>query len=292
MVLPPTCDPVPSPPDHMAFSDQSADVSVVIQEFNDNQWFDSAGAYPEEKPFLSFMDLGRIWGAAKLVNSGHSNWEDATSTEMDSSVEKPNLKLFKGRGLYFILSYVIGRRGSASMISSIYKSAADKRDQNPNQSDQNPTGRPIIIVIRGTGGNGGKGSRLGGSGGCGEASQLAVEVGRFFCIHGGVGGHGGDGGAQGGDSGLGQGPKLGTKLVAVPEKAGGVPTLSVTQFCQDFHVSNKIRNLLVNQGFETAGALLEVSDISLLDVGLKVGQIAEMKRALTQFLDGPVAAQN
>lgn len=77
-------------------------------------------------------------------------------------------------------------------------------------------------------------------------------------------------------------------------RAGALPTLPLAEFCQEYRLSEKIRNLLDEQGFETAGSLLEVSDISLLEDGFKKGQIAEMKRALTQFLhkhDVPVAME-
>jgi hypothetical protein len=63
-----------------------------------------------------------------------------------------------------------------------------------------------------------------------------------------------------------------------------VPTLTVAEFCQKYHFGDKIRNLLDQQGFETAGAILEVSEMSLLEVGFKIGHIAEMKRALRQLL--------
>jgi hypothetical protein len=101
---------------------------------------------------------------------------------------------------------------------------------------------------------------------------------------GGTGGDGGEGGSQGGDGGIGQGVKFGAKLVVVRGGAVALPTLPLAEFCQEYRLSDKIRNLLDEQGFETAGSLFEVSDISLLEDGFKKGQIAEMKRALNQFL--------
>jgi hypothetical protein len=93
---------------------------------------------------------------------------------------------------------------------------------------------------------------------------------------------------------MGQGQKFGNKLALVRGRAGALPTLPLAEFCQEYRLSEKIRNLLDEQGFETAGSLLEVSDISLLEDGFKKGQIAEMKRALSQFLrkhDVPVAME-
>ncbi|KAJ7499609.1 hypothetical protein FB451DRAFT_41510 [Mycena latifolia] len=137
----------------------------------------------------------------------------------------------------------------------------------------------------GTGGKGGKGGSIGGEGGLGEGAHIPIEeVHRFRLIYGGIGGDGGEGGIRGGNGGIGQGQKFGTRLVSVHGSTCDVPTLTVAEFCQECCLSDKIRNLLDKAGFETAGALLEVSDVSLLEDGFKRGQIAEMKRALKEFL--------
>ncbi|KAF8150308.1 hypothetical protein K438DRAFT_442351 [Mycena galopus ATCC 62051] len=60
--------------------------------------------------------------------------------------------------------------------------------------------------------------------------------------------------------------------------------MSLSEFCRQYRVSDKIRRQLDKQGFETVGALLEVSDTSLRKAGLKSGQIAELKRALEEFV--------
>ncbi|KAJ7681378.1 hypothetical protein B0H17DRAFT_1333751, partial [Mycena rosella] len=136
----------------------------------------------------------------------------------------------------------------------------------------------------GVGGHGGKGGRVGGAGGLGEAVRIALEeLYRFGHVRGGTGGNGGSGGIEGGAGGVGQGLRSGAKLVSIDGRAE-VPTLTVAEFCREYHVSDRIRFLLDRQGFETAGALLEVSDVYLLDEGFKGGQIAEMKRALKEFL--------
>ncbi|KAJ7450550.1 hypothetical protein FB451DRAFT_1285495, partial [Mycena latifolia] len=148
------------------------------------------------------------------------------------------------------------------------------------------SGKPEIgpNLSGGIGGHGGKGGRIGGDGGSGEAPQIPVEeMYRFRHVYGGTGGNGGNGGVQGGDGGIGHGQKFGTRLVCVRE-GDIVPTLPVADFCRQYCLSDKIHKLLGEQGFETAGALLEVSDISPLEDGFKKGQIAEMKRALKEFL--------
>ncbi|KAJ7450549.1 hypothetical protein FB451DRAFT_1374661 [Mycena latifolia] len=48
---------------------------------------------------------------------------------------------------------------------------------------------------------------------------------------------------------------------------------------------DKIRETLVREGFESVGALLEISRNSLEeDAGLKIGQIGELRSALKKFL--------
>ncbi|KAJ7744241.1 hypothetical protein DFH07DRAFT_834799 [Mycena maculata] len=154
------------------------------------------------------------------------------------------------------------------------------RDKSGRVNDRNPG--PTLHGV--TGGHGGKGGRIGGAGGFGEAMNIAVEeVYRFRRIFGGTGGHGGEGASQGGDGGIGQGPSFGSKLVPA-QRAGDIPTLSVAEFCREYRLSDRIRTLLDEQGFETAAALLEVSDVSLLEDGFKKGQIAEIKRALKELL--------
>ncbi|KAJ7499624.1 hypothetical protein FB451DRAFT_1358744 [Mycena latifolia] len=137
-----------------------------------------------------------------------------------------------------------------------------------------------------TRGKGRKGGSAGGDGaGLGGSARIAIEeVHRFSLIYGGVGGDGGAGGILGGNGGIGQGQTFGTRLVSVDGSAIVVPTLTLAEFCQEYRLSDKIRNLLDEAGFETAGALLEVSDVSLLEDGFKRGQIAEMRRALKEFL--------
>ncbi|KAJ7450546.1 hypothetical protein FB451DRAFT_1285488 [Mycena latifolia] len=145
-------------------------------------------------------------------------------------------------------------------------------------------GTPRPTLYGGTGGHGGRGGKIGGAGGLGQASHFPLkEIHRFSHLSGGTGGEGGEGGNQGGDGGIGQGLKFGTRLASVDEGIV-LPPLRLAEFCQRYCLSDRIRKLLGDQGFETAGALLEVSDVSLLDDGFLPGHIAEMKRALKEFL--------
>ncbi|KAJ6553028.1 hypothetical protein B0H19DRAFT_1155495 [Mycena capillaripes] len=63
-----------------------------------------------------------------------------------------------------------------------------------------------------------------------------------------------------------------------------VPNLSVAAFCKEYALSDAILRRIEKAGFETAGALLETSDSDLKAADFKPGQIAELKRALKDFL--------
>ncbi|KAJ7744250.1 hypothetical protein DFH07DRAFT_777116 [Mycena maculata] len=84
--------------------------------------------------------------------------------------------------------------------------------------------------------------------------------------------------------GLDPGQKSTKQLVSVQGSPVWVPTGTVSQFCHQYCLGEKIKTALEKEGFETAGALTEVSDTALLDVGLQNGHIAEIKRALKEFL--------
>lgn len=71
-----------------------------------------------------------------------------------------------------------------------------------------------------------------------------------------------------------------------------VPTLSLEEFSKKYALGDSVRKLLENQGFETAGALLEISDSDLESVDFKKGHIAELKRALRDFLLENCVAEN
>ncbi|KAJ6569079.1 hypothetical protein B0H19DRAFT_1349971 [Mycena capillaripes] len=148
-----------------------------------------------------------------------------------------------------------------------------------------------LRFIGGSGGRGGSNQLTGGHGGLGEGPQMSTNATRFIRITGGSGGSGGSrnqtgglggSGGSGGFGGAGQRQKVGN-LVSFDRKTAP-RILTVGQFCQDYGVGDEILNLLYEQGFKTAGALFEVSDVSLLEHGWSNGQIAELKRALKEFL--------
>jgi hypothetical protein len=104
-------------------------------------------------------------------------------------------------------------------------------------------------------------------------------------LKGGVGGQGGEGDVEGGMGGVGQGPRFAKMLVVVDGNAAArVPHLTIAKFCKQFQLSEKIWRLLQEEGYETAGALLDVDDVALRNAGFKGGQIAEVKRALKAFV--------
>ncbi|KAF8150277.1 kinase-like domain-containing protein [Mycena galopus ATCC 62051] len=82
-----------------------------------------------------------------------------------------------------------------------------------------------------------------------------------------------------------------TNLLGIEGQTPCVPNISVLDFCLQYRVSDKIRQLLDEEGFETAGSLLEMSDMSLKEAGFRVGQIAELKRALKELVTNTSAKQ-
>ncbi|KAF7373269.1 Kinase-like protein [Mycena sanguinolenta] len=133
--------------------------------------------------------------------------------------------------------------------------------------------------------HGGKSDQKGGGGGLREASHITTQdiehfaeiSGKFFSesmvqrIQAGIGSDGGSGGSEG-------------SMGQVLEFLGRVPRISIGEFCRKFHVNEEIRKLLEEEGFETARALLELTDAELRRVGFKDGQIAELERALKELL--------
>ncbi|KAJ7894329.1 hypothetical protein B0H14DRAFT_2683988, partial [Mycena olivaceomarginata] len=128
----------------------------------------------------------------------------------------------------------------------------------------------------GTGGKGGHGGHTGGQGGLGEAAQLAIEnVGLFRRIQGGIGGEGGPGEVKGG-------PRISHPLLAID--GNRLPPLTLAKFCQEYTLSGNLQKLLQDQGFETVGGLLEANDTDFENAGFKFGHIAELTRALNDFV--------
>ncbi|KAJ7717547.1 hypothetical protein B0H16DRAFT_1897914 [Mycena metata] len=74
------------------------------------------------------------------------------------------------------------------------------------------------------------------------------------------------------------------EFVSVDGKLLRVLNLTVSAFCNKYEISLEIAESLHNADFRTAGALLEVSDTDLMAIKLKKGHIAELKRALKEFI--------
>jgi hypothetical protein len=62
-------------------------------------------------------------------------------------------------------------------------------------------------------------------------------------------------------------------------------------FCETYGVDESIRTTLEREGFKTAGALVEISE-GTLEEKLKIGEIAELKRAVREFLVSNVAMES
>ncbi|KAJ7744240.1 hypothetical protein DFH07DRAFT_963774 [Mycena maculata] len=63
-----------------------------------------------------------------------------------------------------------------------------------------------------------------------------------------------------------------------------VPALAMDEFCRKYGLSDTIQQTLAKEGFQTAGALLETSEASLKDAGLRIGEIGELRTAFRVFL--------
>ncbi|KAF8164256.1 hypothetical protein K438DRAFT_269125 [Mycena galopus ATCC 62051] len=88
---------------------------------------------------------------------------------------------------------------------------------------------------------------------------------------GGVGGGGGKAGVfgYGGDGGKGEGATQVTTLL---------------EFAREYQLGRKTIDALDKLGFESAGGVLKASEADLKDGGFHVGQIAELKRALEEWV--------
>ncbi|KAJ6511828.1 hypothetical protein DFH09DRAFT_1197630 [Mycena vulgaris] len=155
----------------------------------------------------------------------------------------------------------------------------------------NPNGKPFNDGDNrefggGHGGTGGASAGVGGEGGEGKAPEiLRRDINGALAnrdIHGGHGGSGGNGGKFGGKGGVGYAPRI-VQPVHSSDKVEMLPHLEVPEFCKEYRISNKIRSLIEEAGFETAASLCEVTVDNLTGLGFKMGQIAEVQRALRQF---------
>ncbi|KAJ7789415.1 hypothetical protein B0H14DRAFT_2627249 [Mycena olivaceomarginata] len=81
----------------------------------------------------------------------------------------------------------------------------------------------------------------------------------------------------------GQCPQPKERRVQFEKEIIRVPTMSLAEF-HEKHIDKETYELLVKEGFTTVAALLEISESTLKETGLKMGQIAELKSALRTLL--------
>ncbi|KAF7357917.1 hypothetical protein MVEN_00838100 [Mycena venus] len=117
-------------------------------------------------------------------------------------------------------------------------------------------------------------------GGIGGGNKMGIEQAQLFSeFNGGIGGGGGRDGEEGGRGATGQGTKFPRPLMSVDQTA----RRRVPPFTR-LDITDGLRKVLEGQGFVTVGGLCEVSEDDLESVGLQVGHIAALKRALKDFL--------
>jgi hypothetical protein len=85
------------------------------------------------------------------------------------------------------------------------------------------------------------------------------------------------GGQNGGNGGTGEGNVFGSHIVQGRPKN---PAAKVV----DLAVSETIRTVLIDEGYETIEALFLATDVSLAEAGLKRGQINQLKSALAHHV--------
>ncbi|KAF8164248.1 hypothetical protein K438DRAFT_1858078 [Mycena galopus ATCC 62051] len=160
-----------------------------------------------------------------------------------------------------------------------------------NSPDSAPAGRGLRLYLAGgTGGQGGYGGMRGGHGGPGGKAMFDAEplVALGF-VHiradGGVSSGGGKAGVlgHGGDGGKGEGAAQVTTLLGRKVEIA-LSYLPLEEFAREYHLGRKTIDALAKLGFESAGGILKVSEADLKDGGFQVGQIAELKRALEEWV--------
>ncbi|KAJ7614936.1 hypothetical protein FB45DRAFT_873803 [Roridomyces roridus] len=142
-------------------------------------------------------------------------------------------------------------------------------------------------LFGGTGGKGGASDDIGGEGGFGQGTRLPIEdVNEFKRVLGGTGGEGGFGPNKGGFGGMGQATQFGGRLLPAFASGGkGLPNLPLVEFCHTYDLDEDILERLREQGFKMSAALYGLKDDDLMGVGFKVGHVAEVKRALREFVE-------
>ncbi|KAF7340493.1 hypothetical protein MSAN_02120700 [Mycena sanguinolenta] len=88
---------------------------------------------------------------------------------------------------------------------------------------------------------------------------------------------------RGGKGGIGQGLNFGEPLVSIrkgKKKAVRGLNENIGAFCYRYYHGGEIANLLQTHHFNSPASLLHVTDVKLLEVGFRIGHVAELKRAL------------
>ncbi|KAJ7672353.1 hypothetical protein DFH06DRAFT_1124264 [Mycena polygramma] len=159
--------------------------------------------------------------------------------------------------------------------------------KSPDEKNSESGTRVSGYLTGGTGGPGGESANTGGDGGHGEGPRIdADDLSLFAQITGGTGGVGGAGPVKGGTGGTGHAPTFAKAPLSIfpsDRNFKRVQPLTVVQFCKTYHLSDTIRDLLHEEGFETAWALFEVPAAALKRAGFKSGHIAELQWALNQL---------
>ncbi|KAJ7608410.1 hypothetical protein FB45DRAFT_1067497 [Roridomyces roridus] len=166
--------------------------------------------------------------------------------------------------------------------ATIQNSSLAFRPTNGNIDDVRPE------LFGGKSGNGGPSDDVGGDGGLGQGTRLPIEdINGFKRIFGGIGGEGGFGPNKGGIDGEGQATQFGSRLL--PASCKGLPSLPMVEFCLAYDLDEDVLKRLREQGFKMSGALYGLKDEDLMKVGFKLGHVAEVKRALREFVDAAEA---
>jgi len=147
------------------------------------------------------------------------------------------------------------------------------------QATTRETAQRSFIYTGGTGGDGGP-ANIGGDGGIGEGGHIPggfTESYSRFTVNGGIGGKGGDGIYKGGKGGRGQATTLGEVLV--PDSLGPLKDPNAKlEHCAG--LNEQLRDRLMNDGYETIGALRQVQVSDLKQAGYAHGHIASIRSAV------------
>jgi hypothetical protein len=90
-----------------------------------------------------------------------------------------------------------------------------------------------------------------------------------------------------GEGGIGDGLDIAGELPLLSiddDSKDHLPDLSPAEFCQEYRLSNDIRDLLIKHGYDPIGSLLDVKESELKSLGFKIGHNAELRWALKKMM--------